>query len=281
MTTALVLGCDAAYPFDYNILPTTVQIVLGYLGGDTPHAWSLSEADEVRAAGRTFAPIWTAPSTGQVLTAGQGHRDAIAFLQELITHGVETVTPCFYDIEHDSFVASQSGAFDALAQFKATLNTYGYPVSYGYLPWSTQHDWVAKWGVPMPTQLPNGVIGWQYANAQAGGKYDLSVFDPTIWEGHPMVQPTDPGIVAILTALSAIYSDPAHQWSNENIVGNEHQLLSDAAAIKAELDKVAANSAPAVTQATLQAALAANGVTGAGVAAQIIKQLTPPVSTNA
>jgi len=59
----LLLAADMAYPLDdYARLPKDVRVVLGYVGGETPHVWTAGEVRAAEAAVGTWWPIWTAPN---------------------------------------------------------------------------------------------------------------------------------------------------------------------------------------------------------------------------
>lgn len=177
--TKLVRVADAAYPFDLaQLAGLDVFAVAGYAGGDTPHAWSPAEIQAVIASNREWWPIWTAPSTGQVLSAAGGAGAAFAMKTRLNILRISTDTPVLLDIENGTWNASPAGARAYLDAWKSGMRSWGFRNPFGYLPWVAQFDWVANWTNKSPSVLPPNVIGWQYASdGQLGKPFDLSIFD--------------------------------------------------------------------------------------------------------
>lgn len=174
---ALVLVADAAYPFDYALLPGNVDAVAGYVGGDTPHVWSAAEIAAVRATGRWFWAIWTAPSRGQAITAAQGGIDGAGTVSALAARGYPKTDPVFYDVEYADWTADPAGARAGITAFKNTLTAAGYPHTFAYVPYSAGFDWVAYWDNIAPSVLPAGWVGQQYGGNAVSGHADLSIFD--------------------------------------------------------------------------------------------------------
>ncbi|SRR6266567_3101228 len=175
MTLALV--ADASKPFDYSLLPPGVVAIAGYIGGDTPHVWTLAEVAGVHATGRDFWPIWTAPSRGQAIDAIQGGIDGAAAVRSLAAYGLPATLPVFYDVEYADWAANPATALQAILAFKRTVVAGGHPNVFAYVPYTANFDWVAYWDNVEPTDLPAGWVGQQYGGNAVGGAADLSAFD--------------------------------------------------------------------------------------------------------
>lgn len=177
----LVLVADAAYPFDYGLLPPACRVVLGYVGGVnmTPHIWSVDEVAACRRAGRLWYPIYTVPM--RRLNAFDGTQAAANMLPALGRHGIGPSEPKFLDIEYSAYAADPAGALACADAWKFGLQSAGHGNGHAYLPLAAGRDWVAHWTHVRPSTLPAGVVGIQYDNALANDAYDLSVFDPRIF----------------------------------------------------------------------------------------------------
>ena len=177
----LLLAADMAYPLDdYARLPKDVRVVLGYVGGETPHVWTAGEVRAAEAAVGTWWPIWTAPNPNARLDATQGRRDAAGMVAALRTLGISAGVPVFYDIEQSSYAASPSGARSAWQGWRLTMQSAGWKQAFPYVPWSAEYGWAANWTNTRPDSLPAGLIGWQYEGNTDSRGYDLSVFDAAL-----------------------------------------------------------------------------------------------------
>lgn len=181
MSSDLIDVADAAYPFDYSRLPSSVRVVLGYVGesGCTPHVWSTQDVAGVRQAGLAWGPIVVPPQ--RALVAGDGIRAAQAMAHALPQYSYPRGGPVFIDIEHSSYVASPSGAADAVAAWRKGMAAAGYPLAVAYWPQASDYTWLPRWGGGRPSKLPAGCVGWQYQGGTDGDRYDLSVFAPSIF----------------------------------------------------------------------------------------------------
>lgn len=267
---------DAAYPFDYSLLPADVSVVLGYLGGDTPHVWTPAEVAECQATGRQWCPIWTAPNPGAVLTANGVNADAQAFITELVARRHPMDDPVFYDVEASTWNATGTDARTRVLRWQGVMRGAGYPNAYVYAPWLARTEWGANWVGYRPMSLPAGRVGWQYVNAQPGKPFDLSVFDPSIFGGDMPAQVTDPGIQAILQALGAEYGDPDHPDSNVNIVKGEGTILAAVQALTAAVSANTAALGQLATKADLASLLPSEGLSNAGIAQALVTLAARP-----
>jgi len=176
----LIRVADGAYPQDsYAFLPDDVKVWAGYLGGRTPHPWTVTEIDAARANGLTWWGIWTAPDR-RAITAMDGTADGAGTVQRLTEIGYPKADPVFYDVEYGAWHANPTGARAAISMWKHALAAAGYRHAYAYVPLSAGFDWIAHWTGTRPTSLPAGVVGIQYAHALANDRYDISVFDPSL-----------------------------------------------------------------------------------------------------
>lgn len=166
----MIHGADAAVPFNYGTLPAGVRVILGYVGGATPHAWTPAEIYGARGTGRAWWGIWTAPNPDVVLGSGNGVADGAGTVAALRARSYPLDDPVFYDVERSCWDASATGALAAVASWKSVLRSAGYERCYSYGP-PGLGDWVADWGAPQ--EIPAGAVGLQY---QGGTTFDLSVF---------------------------------------------------------------------------------------------------------
>jgi hypothetical protein len=273
---SLVVAADAAYPFDLDLLPAGCDVVLGYLGGATPHVWTPDEVKHVTDTGRTWCAIWTAPNPSVRLTVVDAARDVQDFRAALIAHGYSRNLPVFWDVEYSTWQATGANFPTVADAWRAGMHNGGYPRAYIYAPWAAGTEWGAQWVNYRPMSLPAGRVGWQYANALAGDSFDLSVFDSTIFGVDMPAQVNDPGIQAVLTALGAVYGDPAHPFSLENLKSGENTIITQ---IKALSDAVTALTA---TVGQLAAKVNAGGLTGqpAATADQLVASAVSWIKTH-
>lgn len=177
----LLLAADMAWPLDdYTRLPKGVRVVLGYVGGETPHVWTAGEIAKAEAAIGMWWPIWTAPNPNARLDATQGRHDGLQMVAALRSLEANTNVPVFYDVEQSTYAASPSGARSAWQAWQQVMRAAGHPHAYPYLPWSAGYGWAANWANTRPYSLPAGLIGWQYEGNVNGRGYDLSVFDAAL-----------------------------------------------------------------------------------------------------
>ncbi len=177
---SLIRVADGAYPQDsYAFLPTDMHVWAGYLGGHTPHPWTVTEINAARANGLTWWGIWTAPDR-RAITAMDGTADGAGTVARLTQINYPTSDPVFYDVEYATWHADPTGARAAISMWKHALAAAGWHHAYAYVPLSAGFDWIAHWTGARPASLPAGVVGIQYDHALANDRYDISVFDPSL-----------------------------------------------------------------------------------------------------
>lgn len=156
---------DTAYP------PSTpypgTQAVAGYVGGNTPHVWSLSEW--LRFSHLRSCPIWTGYGEtrpeAQGVEAGRAARalgwKPFARVRRLLVDDRETSPDLAWDRAFAKGVAAQG--------FLA--------VKYG----NVRAEWVASWDAG--TTIPPGALALQYKGnvPYAGTQVDLSVIGQEFW----------------------------------------------------------------------------------------------------
>lgn len=176
MALDLILAADAAYPFDYTLLPRACRIVLGYVGepNETPHIWTAAEVAAVHDAGLVWAPIHTVPPGPFAPPAGTRAGQLMA--EELKRYDYPADGPVFLDVEHDSYAANPAQANLAVAEWQHVMHGSGRRHAHPYLPLAAGYGWQANWTHVRPTDLGQHVVGVQYDNALHGDAYDLSVF---------------------------------------------------------------------------------------------------------
>lgn len=180
---SLVSVADGAYPQDnYDFLPPTVTWWLGYVGGETPHAWTYDERMRLEDTGRTWGGIWTAPQSGPY-TRGQAQADAAGMIAGLTRLRYPTGRPVFLDVERSVWAANPAQTDDAADYWRVIMHESGWAPSAWYGPVGSGCGWLADWtGVP-PVTLPAGLVGIQYDHALAGDRYDISRFDSRFLSG--------------------------------------------------------------------------------------------------
>jgi LysM repeat protein len=183
----LVRVVDAAHPFDFTKLDSSIEVVCGYVGGNTPHVWTQAEVDAVTATGRRWWPIWTMPE--QTLIADDGASAAV-FMQQALKKYTNTFDVVLLDIEHVCWVNNFSTANEAASAWAEAMSANHFnPHVYG--PHNSFATWIADWTGNEPATLPSGgVVGWQYASDTMLQKpYDISVFDSTLLDGVVQAMP--------------------------------------------------------------------------------------------
>lgn len=175
MTTSQMY--DAAWPPGH---PPAWPVVAGYLGGDTPHVWSVAEWDHQPA--RYRLPIWVRSNPGAVSAA----TDTAAAVSAAHKLGVPRGATIALDFE-TAVMPSYVAAFDKVmtaAGYGTIL--YGSASTVRKNPQPSRGFWIAEWtGSP---HLVPGSAATQYAGSRStGGAYDSSVIATSVplWDTHP------------------------------------------------------------------------------------------------
>ncbi len=177
---SLIRVADGAYPHPpYTFLPEDVKVWAGYLGGHTPHSWTLAEITGARRLVGAWWGIWTSPDR-RAIDARDGVADAAGTVARLVELDYPRTDPVFYDVEYTAYFASPSGARAAISAWKRGLAAAGYRNTFAYVPLAAGFDWLAHWTGIRPTSLPAGVVGIQYDHALFNDAYDISVFDTAL-----------------------------------------------------------------------------------------------------
>jgi len=238
----LLLVADGAYPHPpYDFLPAHIAVWAGYLGGHTPHDWTVAEIAALEATGRTWWGIWTAPDR-QAIGAGQGAADAADTIARLGALRYPKTKPVFYDVEYGTWHADPAGAEAAASRWKHDVAAAGWRRAYWYGPLASHCDWVANWTGVRPASLPPGRIGVQYDHALSNDRYDISVFDPSLLEATVSAPLSDADVVKIVTGLR-----PDLIRLAQYVAGRENAVFNPQSVVDV--------STPGDTIATLEAAL--------------------------
>jgi hypothetical protein len=263
MPDTLVLAADMSDPAGIDAAKAAkVRVILGYVGGVTPHAWSRAEVQRAVDAVGAWWPIWTAPNPSARLTASQGAMDGAAMVAGMRKLGVGTGVPCFYDIERSTYDADSVGARAAWQAWQAQLDAAGWSAAWPYVPTAAGYGWLANWTGHRPTDLPAGVVGVQFEGASEHSGYDLSVFDLTRIEDA--IMPTAGQVAAAVWGTT--WPDgqgkpvPASVWlRNADIYAGRAWLQTSTVAltavVKSALASLPTGADPDATAAAVVAAL--------------------------
>lgn len=165
---------DAAYPPAH---PPAWPVVAGYLGGNTPHVWTLAEWQHQPA--RYRLPIWVR-SNPQTVNADSDAAAAVAAAKRLgVPHGA-TIALDFETAVNASYVHTFDHVL-GVAGYHVML--YGSASSVRNNPAPGGGYWVAQWtGHPF---MENGASATQWAN---GPSYDSSLISTSVplWDTHPL-----------------------------------------------------------------------------------------------
>jgi hypothetical protein len=159
----LIGMADASNPT--NPIPPNCKIVAGYIGGRTPHIWTLHDWNKF--PGMRRLPIW-------VYTGAGGYNDGFACLQALYSLGIPRGSRVVLDME----TLNGPGNRSAVLQFWAILRYFGYKVwVYGSastvltLPAANGY-WIADWTFVRHMFVAPNVRATQWTDKANG--WDLS-----------------------------------------------------------------------------------------------------------
>ena len=173
-----------SHAFDASTPPTRpfpgCQAAFGYIGGDTPHAWTVDEWNMATANGELRAmPIWVAvPGMPADQQAHEAAKAAVGF-------GWKAHAMIRRAIAFDSEALEDSAIIRAFAH---VLRLEGFePVDYRsaeamFADPSGCLEWVAHWNVN-PGPFTRYQVAFQYAHdlPWAGTLCDLSAFSDELW----------------------------------------------------------------------------------------------------
>lgn len=179
MSKLLQAGDSSTPPAEYGNLP----VYAFYLGGQTPHVWTVEEVRAIPA--RWGVPIWV-----NVNPDGDAAADADAFASQLARYGWSRGVSVSLDTE-DTVQEHYIPVFDDGVKARGyTLLHYESKEVQGVNPPTSGGKWTALWDDD--PDLPAGSAAHQYASAdQAGTPWDSSVFSTSIalHELNPIVRP--------------------------------------------------------------------------------------------
>lgn len=157
----MVMMCDASTE-PGNLPSSKYRVVAGYIGGNTPHIWTVEEWH--RFPRRALLPIF-------VYTGNGGQQDALAALQAIYRLGIPRGSRIVYDMETRVDKVSVRAFYSVLSYFGYKVWVYGSkefvfgnPPCDGY--------WIADW-----TGQPHMVLGPYVRATQwtSGDLWDLSL----------------------------------------------------------------------------------------------------------
>lgn len=178
--TGLSHGFDAAFP------PAAAypgcQVVAGYIGGNTPHVWSLAEW--LRFSSLRQIPIWVA-NLNPGAASGTAQGQAAAAAAHALGWKDHAANPRAIVLDMETWI--NPGFVTSFAQ---AVHAAGY-ITWVYGSASTViHDpacggyWAASWdGIETLENMPN-VVGHQYKAdvSYQGTQVDLSVWAGSAWD---------------------------------------------------------------------------------------------------
>lgn len=174
---------DGAYPPAH---PPAWPVVAGYLGGNTPHAWSAP--DWAHQPARYRLPIWVRSNPGGVVVANDVSA-AVAAAQKVGAPRGCTIALDFETAVNAAYVMA----------FERAMTTAGYvTMLYGsastvvHNPKPNGGYWMAAWtGTP---HFLTGSAATQYTNGAKHPEYDSSLISTTVklWDTKPPAKPPTP-----------------------------------------------------------------------------------------
>jgi hypothetical protein len=171
---------DASEPPDD---PPSWYAAAGYIGGDTPHVWTL--ADWKAQPAKYLLPIWTASNRAD--TAAAAGDDAWGIITALASYGVTGPITVAVDIETEIYNQYLRALNDFVAPHK--LLTYGSLSSLVQNPKTSAGRWAGDWTDEISTDDLIGtddIVAVQIANSRmTGHPWDMSIIDSDVlklWE---------------------------------------------------------------------------------------------------
>lgn len=249
----LVPVADGLYPQpDYSFLPPTIVAWAGYVGKPEINAWTAPQVAALEATGRLWLPIWT-PGDGVDYTRADAQADAASMLAGLRALGIDDGRWVWLDIERSREINDVAQCEDAAGYWCDIMRASGWPRPGWYGPWGSSAQWQPNWtGIP-PTSLPPGVLGQQYDHDLAGGRYDISRFDPAVLERGTMTPGQVTAAVWDVTVDTGVQgAEPGiagHRLANIDervlaIEGAVAQLHADIAALSGQVSKIVTAQGP-------------------------------------
>lgn len=191
---------DAATP---PANPPAWEVVAGYIGGDTPHVWTLAEWNSQPARWRL--PIWTRSNPAG---ASEGTSEGQAAVAKVKALGMPAGCAIALDLE-TAVAAAYVTAFDA-AVVAGGYKTIEYgSASYVFQnPKTSDGYWDALWN--QTAQLSSGADATQFAgDTQLGEPWDASLVSDSLvlWDTKP-TQPTSvPAVSSALKGYNNMHVD--------------------------------------------------------------------------
>lgn len=232
VTETIDAGGDAAYPPPGGKYPAGEKVGAFYIGGDTPHVWSVAEINTMAGGVDYLLPIYVRSNPGAVPAAS----DAAAAKAHLNAIGAPSTCAVVLDLE-TAVDAAYTAEF-AKAVLPHLSVTYG---SSGPL-FGNNHPpyWVAEPGTPHPDPR---AVGTQYAWDHF---YDLSWWDAAFvsthfWATKPTPPPVGPfkQVATGTESLAAVADSRKGTGSFEQ----EIEVIFQVTGKKASLAELAAFSA--------------------------------------
>lgn len=282
----MITAADCLVPFDYSRLPAGVSVIAGYVGESANHIWTPAQISAVTASGRRWWAIYT--PLAQTLDAAEGTLAGQTMADRLTGLAYPKLYPVFLDVERGVWDSNPAGAIAAITAWRAAMKAAGWTYAYPYAPVGSEPNWLPQWQSPAPNAIPPGAVGVQYAGLVDSGRYDLSLFQQSLWDAGTATPTED---LTIMDAATKAYIDAKFASARSDLssglkaIYNDQEPSSPHTAamtyIMAGVQEARTEIAHlAATVTAIQAKVAVLPLAGvapsaASVAAEIIKQLKP------